>query len=169
MTKLSSLLKDVCILMYKDNSLDANVSLSLNNVAPPSPEDVMTLRINGTHMSVSWILIPLTRSRGFIQSYVVNYQAVGTSKRETLTRIVGGEESSITLDDLQPVVAYDVQVAASTGAGMGDFSEPIPSTSELPLEFVIIKWLLFFSSHKDLQHKDFKLELDLLITVLLSM
>ncbi len=93
-------------------------------------------------MSVSWMLIPLTRSKGFIQSYVVNYQA-GTSKREMLTRTVGGEESSVILGGLQPVAAYDVQVAASTDAGVGDFSEPMPSTSELPLQFVIIVTLFF--------------------------
>ena len=103
-------------------------------IVPPPPEDVTAMRINGTHINVTWMPIPLTRSKGFIQSYTVTYSSSqsGLSKRETLEKLISGQESSNTvIGGLQPAATYDVQVAAITIAGMGESSPPISSKSKI--------------------------------------
>ena len=88
--------------------------------APPSPMNVSTQRLNGTHMSISWSPIPLTQSRGFITNYTCTYQRVSrVSKRQTLSVSVPSSASSIVIGGLDPASAYTVSVGATTAAGPG--------------------------------------------------
>ena len=94
-------------------------------VVPPSPTNITTQRLNGTHMNISWRPIPLTESRGFIQSYTITYQRVSqTVKRQVLSISVLGSESSVVIGGLDPASAYSVSVGATTSAGPGISSLP---------------------------------------------
>ena len=91
--------------------------------APPSPMDVSTQRLNGTHMNISWSPIPLTQSRGFIRNYTITYQRVSrTAKRQTQSVSVPSSESSVVIGGLDPASAYTVSVGATTTAGQGPSS-----------------------------------------------
>lgn len=99
-------------------------------IAPPPPNDIVTSRINGTHINVTWTPIPLTEANGFIQNYTVTYQRQGSLKRQIQTKDVSADESSTLIGGLDPIAVYNVQVAASTNAGIGEFSDSIVSESE---------------------------------------
>ena len=94
--------------------------------APPSPTDVSTQRLNGTHMNISWSSIPLTQSRGFIRNYTITYQRVSrTAKRQTQSVSVPSSESSVVIGGLDPASAYTVSVGATTAAGPGEVQNEI--------------------------------------------
>ena len=45
-----------------------------------------------------------------------------------MVEVEGMDSNSTTITDLDPNTVYEVQVSASTGAGDGNFSEPIQAT-----------------------------------------
>ena len=93
---------------------------------PPSPTDVSSQRLNGTHMNISWSPIPLTQSRGFIQNYTITYQRVSrTSKRQVQSISVPGGESNVVIGGLDPASTYSVSVGATTSAGPGEVQNGI--------------------------------------------
>ena len=97
--------------------------------------------MNGTHLNVSWIPIPLTKARGFIQGYTITYERQDALKRETLMKNVSSDQSNALIGGLDPIGVYNVQVAASTNAGIGGFSDSIPSESKPHYKHnIIIKW-----------------------------
>ena len=108
------------------------LSLSLS-LGPPSPDVITVDRLNGTHMLVSWRLIPLLRARGFITSYIIRYQAVIAHTRQGQHKTVPGNCSSATIGGLDQNSQYSVTVSGRTVAGGGDFSNatvvPLPAQS----------------------------------------
>ena len=87
-------------------------------------------RISETAMTVSWRPLTLAEARGFVSHYTVSYspapQTAGRKRQAAMTEIVEGMDSSmVIIDGLDPDTAYQVQVSASTGAGVGAVSEPV--------------------------------------------
>ena len=90
--------------------------------APPSPTNVSVLRLNGTHMNISWSFIPITEARGFIQSYFILYLPNDNRRRQISSVSVPATDSSVVIGGLDPDEAYNVSISASTNAGQGAFS-----------------------------------------------
>ena len=86
-------------------------------------------------MLVEWKPLTLEEARGFITSYIVTYSSTESRrrKRTTSTVEVAGDQTSATIDDLDPNVQYSVSVAAITTAGTGVSSDPIIPSSKLSL------------------------------------
>ena len=97
---------------------------------PPAPENIEAERLNGTHMNVSWTSIPLTVSNGFITTYTIIYEKLENKKRQTLSLIVPGKDSSVVIGGLDPASAYTILVGATTSSGPGEFSDKSTAQSE---------------------------------------
>ena len=98
-----------------------------------SPTNVSVKRISPTAMVVSWQPLTLTEARGFVSHYTVTYspQIISGGRKKQVAMMVeveGMDSNSTTITDLDPNTVYEVQVSASTGAGGGNFSEPIQAT-----------------------------------------
>ena len=90
-------------------------------------------RTSPTTMVVSWRPLTLAEARGFISHYTVRYSPQiisGGRKRQAamMVEVEGMDSNSTTITDLDPNTVYEVQLSASTGAGDGNFSEPIQAT-----------------------------------------
>ena len=94
------------------------------DAVPASPTGVSVLRLNGTHMNVSWNRVPLSVARGFIVSYTVLYSKVTTGRKRRQVKFVTvpGSETSVVIGDLNPSISYQVFVSAANSAGFGQSS-----------------------------------------------
>ena len=108
---------------------------------PSSPTGVSVVRLNGTHMNVSWNDIPLSEAKGFIVTYNVLYNKISTRRRRQVTLVsVPGSETHAVIGDLNPSSAYQVFVNAFTSAGRGDFSSiPVVAKSKLSFTMILCK------------------------------
>ena len=88
--------------------------------APPPVPDIKVSRINGTHMYVSWSLLLLNESRGFIQNYTIQISRIDNRKRELQSPLVlSNNESDATIAGLNPTTSYSVAVFATSNGGTG--------------------------------------------------
>ena len=81
-------------------------------------------------MNISWSLIPLTESRGFILSYTIYYQQLASAKRQSGSTVVDGEQSYGVIGGLDANSQYDVSVKASTSAGLSENSDSVTVVTE---------------------------------------
>lgn len=72
----------------------------------------------GTIITVSWRLLSLVEARGIVNSYVVNYTQSTDAERQSNTKFVGPNMSSLTLDSVDTNTAYDISVQARNNAGL---------------------------------------------------
>jgi len=104
------------------------------HVAAPNvpPHNVTVLRLNGTHINVSWVALSLVEARGFIVNYTVSVGPAGGG--DVVTVHVQENETSAVIGGLDPRLAYSVKVWANTAAGHG-----LPSniTNVKPLESLV--------------------------------
>ena len=100
---------------------------------PPTPTNISALRLNGTHMNISWSLIPITTARGFIQSYLILYQQIDNKKRQTFSVSVPATDNSVVIGGLDPGKSYSVLISAYTNAGLGAFTSAIVVKGKLLL------------------------------------
>ena len=115
--------------------------LCVYHAVPPSPTGVIALRLNGTHMNVSWNRIPLSEAKGFIVSYRVLYQKITTERRRRQVTVipVPGSDTSAIIGDLNPSSSYQVFVSAATSAGIGEYSSnPVVARSKLTIVISLI-------------------------------
>ena len=99
-------------------------------IVPPTPENVRAYRLSSTSMFVSWDIVPLTVSRGFVQNYTVTYQS--HDKQISLDEVtVVGTQNNVLIANLIPMQQYVVSVAATTSAGRGNASNPMLLTSAI--------------------------------------
>ncbi|XP_041067298.1 roundabout homolog 2 isoform X2 [Carcharodon carcharias] len=94
--------------------------------APSAPPQSVTVMMVGNHnstsISVSWDPPPLEQQNGIIQEYKI--WCLGNATRFHINKTVDAAIRSVVIGSLLPGVQYRVQVAASTGAGVGVKSEP---------------------------------------------
>ena len=76
-------------------------------------------------MNISWSLIPITESRGFIRSYFILYQENDNKKRQISSVFVPATDSSVVIGGLDPDKSYSVSISASTNAGQGEFTSEV--------------------------------------------
>ena len=94
---------------------------------------VRVLRLNGTHMNVSWNQIPLSEVRGFIITYRVLYHktSIDRRRRQVVVILVPGSETNTLIGGLNPPSSYQVYVKAATLAGEGEYSSiPVVAKSK---------------------------------------
>ena len=72
--------------------------------------------------------IPITESRGHIRQYTITYSPVNNRRRQSGSVSVPGDKHSVVIGGLSPRSSYSVSVAAATGGGMGNISEPVTIT-----------------------------------------
>lgn len=85
-----------------------------------SPKNVGVVRLNVTHMNVTWTKLTLEEARGFITAYTVSYEMVGVRRRkDVMEEISEPENSYIVVGGLGFTTSYSVMVSASTIAGQG--------------------------------------------------
>ncbi len=97
---------------------------SFSPSVPPAPSTISVIRLNGTHMNVSWRPIPLTESNGFIEEYRISYsRSISTKRKRQIGTInVRSNVSYIIIGNLNPSNQYSVTVSAQTSAGSGEQS-----------------------------------------------
>ena len=83
-------------------------------------------------MKVKWMPIPITESRGHIRQYTITYSRVNNRRRQSGSVSVPGDQDSVVIGGLRPESSYSVSVAAATGGGMGNISEPVTITPPPP-------------------------------------
>ena len=115
---------------------------------PPTPTNISVLRLNGTHMNISWSLIPITKARGFIQSYFILYRQIDNRKRQTLSVSVPATDSSVVIGGLDPDKSYSVSISASTNTGQGAFTSAVVVQGELLIYYYVFQCNSFIQNQK---------------------
>ena len=101
-------------------------SLIVSLVPNISPKNVGVVRLNVTHMNITWTKLTLEEARGFITAYTIIYEAVGLRRRkEVMEEISEPENSYKVVGGLGFTTSYSVMVSASTIAGQGIGSSAI--------------------------------------------
>ncbi|XP_051933639.1 roundabout homolog 2 isoform X2 [Hippocampus zosterae] len=91
--------------------------------APPQQVTVLTVgNQNSTSISISWDPPPPDHQNGIVQEYKI--WCLGNETRFHVNKTVDAAIRSVVVGGLQVGVLYRVEVAASTGAGVGVRSEP---------------------------------------------
>lgn len=99
-------------------------------LAPPAPSGVASRRLNDTHINVSWQPIPLTESKGFIESYIISLSRATadssqSNRRQVFSVTVPGNQTYVVIGGLTGSASYSVSVTAATMAGMGEESQDV--------------------------------------------
>ena len=103
------------------------MSGTTNHLPPPiapnvAPKGVVIIRLNGTHMNVSWQKLSLEEARGFIRGYFITFIEIeegNRRKRDAFRVEVGPEVSYTVISGLDLTKQYSVTVSAATSAGEG--------------------------------------------------
>nr|XP_033797623.1 roundabout homolog 1 isoform X1 [Geotrypetes seraphini] len=90
--------------------------------APPQGVAITKNEGNGTAIVVTWHPPPENTQNGIVQEYKV--WCHGNESRYHINKSVDGSTFSVVVPSLVPGIRYSVEVAASTGAGLGVKSEP---------------------------------------------
>ena len=91
----------------------------LYNTAPDVAPIVEPIRVNGTHIHVSWILLDPVVARGEVLNYSILYKPVQEGDANGTIITVPGNHSSVLIGGLNPQQTYSVEVWATTAAGDG--------------------------------------------------
>jgi len=104
-------------------------------IAGPSapPQNVTTLVINSTSISVFWNPPPFDDQNGVITSYRV----IVTNQNTTVASATINSTSFV-VNNLQEFQQYSIEVAAMTAVGIGPFSNPISDQTLEDGELVIL-------------------------------
>ncbi|XP_078515094.1 roundabout homolog 2 [Lissotriton helveticus] len=93
--------------------------------APPQSVTVLTVgNHNSTSISISWDPPPSEHQNGIIQEYKI--WCLGNETRFHINKTVDAAIRSVVIGGLFPGIQYQVEIAASTSAGVGVKSEPQP-------------------------------------------
>ena len=91
-----------------------------------SPRNVGVVRLNVTHMNVTWTKLTLEEARGIITTYTVTYEIVSSRRRKEVMEDMSEPDNSYkVVGGLDFTSSYLVMVSASTAAGRGISSSAI--------------------------------------------
>ncbi|XP_061332166.1 roundabout homolog 3 [Pezoporus flaviventris] len=99
-------------------------ALSTPEAAPSAPPQGVTVTGNGTSVRISWQPPPLAEQNGVIRDYRI--WCLANESRFHINQSVEGSVLVAMLQGLVPGVLYHAEVAATTSAGVGVRSVPIP-------------------------------------------
>ena len=90
------------------------------------PRNVGVVRLNVTHMNVTWTKLTLEEARGIITTYTVTYEIVSSRRRKEVMEEVSEPDNSYkVVGGLDFTSSYLVMVSASTIAGQGISSSAV--------------------------------------------
>ena len=113
----SSRKKEVCQSNNCVNVVICNFIFLVPNI---SPKNVGVVRLNVTHMNVTWTKLTLEEARGIITAYIVTYEIVSSHHRkEVMEELSGLDNSYKIVGGLDFTSSYLVTVSTSTAAGRG--------------------------------------------------
>ena len=101
--------------------------LFIDTVPAVSPVGV-TERLSATSIKVTWDPLTVEESGGNVTLYHVRCRPVDRTVRpgtDDLSVVVNTTNSEAVIEDLDPRVVYAVSLAASTSAGIGNYSNEI--------------------------------------------
>lgn len=91
---------------------------------PPVVTGITTDRINGISMRVSWTPPNKAESNGFILGYTITFSPVSENvkrKRQSSEMVsVSGDSNNVVITGLNPELAYEVSVTATTAEGTSE-------------------------------------------------
>ena len=73
---------------------------------PPVPTNISVLKLNGTHMNISWSRIPIIEARGFIKSYLILFLPNDNRRSQISSLSVPATDSSVVIAGLDPDKSY---------------------------------------------------------------
>ena len=91
-------------------------------LVPPPPRNILATRLNGTHMMITWDVIPLKESNGFLTNYSVTYQYKEQHQAQPIMLYVPSNQTTVTIGGLDSTSKYIITVRAATSAGLGKSS-----------------------------------------------
>ncbi|KAM8854376.1 roundabout homolog 1 isoform 3-T3 [Synchiropus picturatus] len=108
---------------FQGTDSDVKIGKTLEEApsAPPREVTVTESGDNGTAIVVSWQPPPEEEQNGVVQEYKI--WCLGNESKYHINRTVDGATLSVLIPSLVPGIRYSVEVAASTGAGLGVKSE----------------------------------------------
>lgn len=84
------------------------------------------VRLNVTHMNVTWVTLTPEQARGFITGYTVTYQSLALrSRKEAVMEFVQPGDTYKIIGGLEYTTPYLVTVSARTAVGEGISSPAI--------------------------------------------
>lgn len=100
--------------------------LSTVPAVAPSPRGIV--RESATSIRVTFAPLLPEESRGIVTSYHVKYRPLDSSRTarrnlDDVSTVINTTESEVVITDLDPRLQYAIALAASTAAGMGNYSE----------------------------------------------
>ena len=98
--------------------------LSLAIPVPRAPGDVVVMRLNETHMMVSWSALTPEEARGHLINYTVHYWPVSNTEL-VINKTIPPDTTSVVIHGLVSGEEYVVAVSATTGAGNGPRSSEV--------------------------------------------
>ncbi|KAM6107605.1 roundabout homolog 3 [Pterocles gutturalis] len=107
-------------------------TLCTPEAAPSAPPRAISVAGNGTSVHISWQPPPPAEQNGVIRDYRI--WCLGNESRFHINQSVEGTVLATVLRGLVPGVPYHAEVAASTSAGVGARSAPIPIRIAPPVE-----------------------------------
>ncbi|XP_031666147.1 immunoglobulin superfamily DCC subclass member 4 [Oncorhynchus kisutch] len=98
------------------------VTVEMLEDVPSAPPQLSLLSTSPTDIRVMWLPLSSQHSRGAVTRYRIDYSTL-EQVDNVFSVEVGGNETQLTLRELQPNQAYRLRMAAGTGAGFGVPSE----------------------------------------------
>ena len=99
---------------------------------PPAPSapptSVSTPDVTSSSITVQWGPVVCIHRNGDITGYSVRYGVQGNGSTQTMS-VSGGVTTESMISGLNSATNYSIEVAAVNGAGTGDYSNSISSTT----------------------------------------
>ena len=96
-----------------------------SSVPDQPPSNVTSYNTSSTSVNVTWQPIPLDHRNGILLGYHVRYRRHDKANDTISLVTVNNSSLHAELDGLGKYKKYAIQVAGSTVAGLGNFSEPV--------------------------------------------
>ena len=116
-------------MIYNKNSNLSTVFMLIFNYvhAVPSspPQNITATVISSTEIEVNWTNVLEIDQNGIITEYEVMYEPLMTFEGQLNITIINTTNLSITLNDLEEFVNYNISVRAYTSVGPGPYSDGI--------------------------------------------
>ena len=94
-----------------------------------SPNVTSAFNTSSTSINLTWSEVPLEHINGEMKGYVVRYKELNESYSNS--KNINISNCSIVLQNLKIYTAYEISVAAASGAGAGKWSVPVIVVTDL--------------------------------------
>ena len=113
--------------------INCNVPPFLAPSAPPKDISVISSTFS---MTVQWKPVPCIHRNGNITGYSIRYHKQGREEEEHENIIIPADNTTVSINELQPSSKYVIEVAALNSVGTGIYGNVISSTLACKLHAV---------------------------------